>query len=131
MGEKRPFSDVDDGAGPRFNGNQKRTRPNRTTKSKGKEDSMSWVRTRARNIERLLQKNQDLPANVQNDLERELAAHKVSIADKAFQRKRSAMISKYHMVRFFGTASHKDFRKNIVKHANTEVYRTEKGFTLS
>lgn len=66
------------------------------------EGSSQWAKKRVRNIERLLNRNQDLPANVRNDLERELAAHKTSVGDRAFQKKRSAMISKYHMVRFFG-----------------------------
>ena len=63
---------------------------------------MEYSRKRARNIERLLKRKQDLPADVQNDLQRELAALKSTVSDKAFQKKRSAMISKYHMVRFFG-----------------------------
>lgn len=72
------------------------------TKHKPNEGSIEWAKKRARTIERLLKRNQDLPANVQNDLERELAAHKVTVEDKTFHKKRSAMISKYHMVRFFG-----------------------------
>ncbi|KAK7402989.1 rRNA-processing protein efg1 [Neonectria punicea] len=71
------------------------------SKNRPSEGSSQWVRKRVRNIERLLNRNQDLPANVRNDLERELAAHKTAMSDKAFQKKRGAMISKYHMVRFF------------------------------
>ncbi|KPM43477.1 hypothetical protein AK830_g3041 [Neonectria ditissima] len=74
-----------------------------TSKSKNRpsEGSSQWARKRVRNIERLLNRNQDLPADVRNDLERELAAHRTTMSDKAFQKKRGAMISKYHMVRFF------------------------------
>ncbi|KAH6897052.1 hypothetical protein B0T10DRAFT_475836 [Thelonectria olida] len=76
------------------NGNSKaRHRPN--------EGTSQYAKKRVRNIERLLNRNQDLPANVRNDLERELAAHKTSVTDKAHQKKRAAMITKYHMVRFF------------------------------
>lgn len=71
-------------------------------KKKAKHGSTEFARKRIRNIERLFQRNADLPANVRNDLERELAAHKAIISDKSFQKRRSAMISKYHMVRFFG-----------------------------
>ncbi|KAK3196915.1 rRNA-processing protein efg1 [Lecanicillium sp. MT-2017a] len=70
-------------------------------KKKAKHGSTEFARKRIRNIERLFQRNADLPANVRNDLERELAAHKAIISDKSFQKRRSAMISKYHMVRFF------------------------------
>lgn len=85
----------------------KKQKPNtKTDKPKSKkgpaEGSSEWSRKRARNIDRLLKKNQDLPANVRNDLERELAALKTTASDKVFQKKRSAMISRYHMVRFFG-----------------------------
>ncbi|POR34036.1 rRNA-processing protein efg1 [Tolypocladium paradoxum] len=106
MGAKRPFADVESqdpghaADGPSLD-NPKRRRHFGSGKHKAKEGTSEFAKKRVRNIERLLQRKQDLPANVRNDLERELAAHRVDIADKGFQRKRSAMISKYHMVRFF------------------------------
>ncbi|KAH7037859.1 uncharacterized protein B0I36DRAFT_380985 [Microdochium trichocladiopsis] len=68
---------------------------------KAKPDNMPWVKKRARTIERLLRTSQDLPANVQNDLERELEHHRSRIAKAAEDKQRKDMISKYHMVRFF------------------------------
>ena len=106
MGAKRSFAEVEpqDAAhaagAPSFD--PKRRKQFGSNKHKAKEGSSEFAKKRVRNIERLLQRKSDLPANVRNDLERELASHKVDIADKSFQRKRSAMISKYHMVRFFG-----------------------------
>ncbi|PNY27692.1 rRNA-processing protein efg1, partial [Tolypocladium capitatum] len=106
MGAKRPFADVesqDPGqatAGPPPE-NPKRRKQFGSNKHKAKEGTSEFAKKRVRNIERLLQRNKDLPANVRNDLERELASHRVDIADKAFLRKRGAMITKYHMVRFF------------------------------
>ncbi|KAH7162591.1 hypothetical protein B0J13DRAFT_14267 [Dactylonectria estremocensis] len=82
-------------------GSFKKQKQSGTSKNRPSEGSSQWARKRVRNIERLLQRNSELPANVRNDLERELAAHKTTISDKAFQKKRSAMIGKYHMVRFF------------------------------
>ncbi|KND94829.1 rRNA-processing protein efg1 [Tolypocladium ophioglossoides CBS 100239] len=108
MGAKRPFADVESqnpgqaAGGPSVD-NPKRRKQFGFNKHKAKEGTSEFAKKRVRNIERLLQRKQDLPANVRNDLERELASHRVDIADKGFQRKRSAMISKYHMVRFFGT----------------------------
>ncbi|KAK2594125.1 rRNA-processing protein efg1 [Conoideocrella luteorostrata] len=81
--------------------NPKRQRQYSSRKRGSKEGSMSAAKKRARNIERSLSRNHELPANVQNDLERELAALKTTVAEKLFQKKRTAMISKYHMVRFF------------------------------
>ncbi|TWU76724.1 18S rRNA maturation protein [Metarhizium rileyi] len=104
---KRPFSDVEKDAEPqsrpsRVNGfNPKRQKQYGTGKHKAKEGSLEYSRKRARNIERLLQRKTDLPANVQNDLQRELESHKSTVSDRSFQKRRSAMISKYHMVRFF------------------------------
>ncbi|KAJ1335416.1 rRNA-processing protein Efg1 [Microdochium nivale] len=73
----------------------------RSKTQKVKPDNMPWVRKRARTIERLLRTSQDLPANVQNDLERELGHHRSRIAKSAEDKQRKDMISKYHMVRFF------------------------------
>ncbi|KAK4067696.1 hypothetical protein Trihar35433_6256 [Trichoderma harzianum] len=68
-------------------------------KRQAQEDSGAKKRIRA--IERSLRRNQDMPANVRIDLERELASQKQIMEDKAYKKKRSTMISKYHMVRFF------------------------------
>ncbi len=73
-----------------------------TSRHKAKQGSAEWAKKRTRSIQRMISRNSDIPANKRNDMERELAAHKNTIADKSFQRRRSAMISKYHMVRFFG-----------------------------
>ncbi|KAM4054712.1 rRNA-processing protein efg1 domain-containing protein [Hirsutella rhossiliensis] len=108
MGIKRPFAEVgsrgaddDNGADPSSLDNTKRRKQLGKAKHKARQGTSEFSKKRARNIQRLLQRKQDLPANVVNDLERELEAHKADLDDKAFQRKRSAMIAKYHMVRFF------------------------------
>ncbi|ATY60114.1 rRNA-processing EFG1 [Cordyceps militaris] len=68
---------------------------------KAKQGSAEWAKKRTRSIQRMISRNNDIPANLRNDMQRELVAHENTIADKSFQRRRSAMISKYHMVRFF------------------------------
>lgn len=113
MSMKRSYADVDSrdhnsdsppDSGSATNGfDPKRRKQFGSGKHKAKEGSLEFSKKRSRNIERLLQRKKDLPANVQNDLQRELAALKATVSDKSFQKKRSAMISKYHMVRFFGT----------------------------
>lgn len=83
-----------------------RNRKQHGTGKRGKEGSIEHAKKRTRNIQRLMQRNADLPANVRNEMERELASHKQTINDRTFQKRRSAMISKYHMVRFFGMYFH-------------------------
>lgn len=64
--------------------------------------SISWIKKRARTIERSLNHTDSLPANVRHDLEKELDHHKQKLDDHADLRTRKHMIKKYHMVRFFG-----------------------------
>ncbi|KAG6022856.1 hypothetical protein E4U41_002146 [Claviceps citrina] len=130
---KRSFDDVEsqghDGtwqstASHRGSFDPKRQKQHRTSNHKAKEDGTSFAKKRIRNIARLLQRNKDLPANVQNDLQRELAARKAAVADKEFHKKRSAMISKYHMVRFFerkkASRLVKQLRRKIEQSANSD-----------
>lgn len=109
MGFKRPHSDVDGGSS-RHNGPNKKTKPHfqsHKPASNGNSTqlgvSLHEVKRRARNIERRFAKGDDLPADVQQKLERELAQCKAQIEDILHKKKRSDMISKYHKVRFFGT----------------------------
>ncbi|KAF6818970.1 rRNA-processing protein efg1 [Colletotrichum sojae] len=70
-------------------------------KHKAKEGTANWNKTRARTIRRLLQSGKELPATVRNELEQELGALEERVEDHSFKKRRSQMISKYHMVRFF------------------------------
>ncbi|KAI0123317.1 hypothetical protein BJ170DRAFT_105060 [Xylariales sp. AK1849] len=81
------------------------TAPTRSNK-KGKKvkanpDNMNWVKKRARTLERRFRTGQNLPADTQNNLERELAHHKQKIEEADEDKKRKQMIQKYHMIRFF------------------------------
>ncbi|KAJ2984739.1 hypothetical protein NUW58_g5903 [Xylaria curta] len=69
--------------------------------SKDKPTSINWLKKRARTIERRLNREDSLPANVKHDLEKELDHHKQKLDDLTDGKRRSAMIKKYHMVRFF------------------------------
>ncbi|KAK3340456.1 hypothetical protein B0H65DRAFT_528960 [Neurospora tetraspora] len=115
---KRSFEEAEgsnaNGEGQNQNQNQQRSRnphnrfnpkniaKRQKTTQKINDGNLSQIKKRVRAIERLLEhKNEKLPANVRNDLGRELKAHKQRIADESDKRLRSKMISKYHMVRFF------------------------------
>ncbi|KAK4106629.1 hypothetical protein N658DRAFT_415965 [Parathielavia hyrcaniae] len=117
MGKKRPHSEGESSGPAVEDGARKRPRINRPHKSKpaaANPDSLSAIKKRARAIERLLARdNVKLPANKQNDLERELAAHKQRIADMGFKKERSKMIAKYHMVRFFERKKAARFAKQL------------------
>jgi hypothetical protein len=131
MGQKREYSEIgspEPRNRPSFNGAKK----HKSSKSKHRpnEGTSTWAKKRTRTIERLLNRNQELPANVRNDLERELGALKSTVSDKSFQKLRSAMISKYHMVRFFGkifSGLHSLLRKN----ADMARLRAKEGIAIS
>lgn len=104
---KRPHPDGESSGHGAENAARKRPRTQRAHKAKPQpadSDSFHAIKKRARAIGRLLaRENTKLPADKQNELERELAAHKQRIADAQSKKDRSKMIGKYHMVRFFGT----------------------------
>lgn len=69
---------------------------------KAQEGTNSFHKKRARDIERQLQRAVDMPADVRKNLEREMASHKAQLETFSNKKKRKEMISKYHMIRFFG-----------------------------
>ncbi|KAI5306975.1 18S rRNA maturation protein [Ascosphaera pollenicola] len=58
------------------------------------------VKDKIRDIKRLLDRSEHLPANVRVDKERELQQYESDLAEIVARKKRSVMISKYHFVRF-------------------------------
>ncbi|KAI0883598.1 uncharacterized protein GGS22DRAFT_33552 [Annulohypoxylon maeteangense] len=106
MGSKRKFSEFhaeSSGNAEARGHNSGSHGPKRSNHKKAKTNpnNINWVKKRARTIERRFKTGQNMPANIQNDLERELAHHQQKIEDAADEKKRKAMITKYHMVRFF------------------------------
>ncbi|KAK1523220.1 hypothetical protein CPAR01_14073 [Colletotrichum paranaense] len=70
-------------------------------KSRAKEGTTNWNKTRSRDIRRLLQSGKQLPATKRNELEQELEALQERVEEHNFKKRRGDMIQKYHMVRFF------------------------------
>lgn len=102
---KRKFSDAvgeGSGYGSGAGGFDPKRQKSKHTRKKAKPDNLNWLKKRVRNIERQFRGAQNLPANKRIDLERELAHHKQKIEDATEDKERKHMISKYHMVRFFG-----------------------------
>lgn len=120
MGTKRPYSSVDGQGGSYHKHGPSKKKPKQGRKNSGAEDaSINAMKTRARTIQRRLQKQpgdeKPMPANVQKDLERELVALKQRIQEALDKRLRSNMIGKYHMVRFFERKKAQRLVKKIQK----------------
>lgn len=71
--------------------------------SDGSRTSVTAVKKRRRDLRRLLEHSEKLPAGVRIGYERELVSCDAEIEAAAEQARRSQLIKKYHMVRFFGT----------------------------
>ncbi|CAK7213831.1 18S rRNA maturation protein [Sporothrix curviconia] len=106
MGEKRQYGGDADHNGPsakryKASGRGGYQQQSGFKKNARRSESSNWAKKRARTIERRLRNPGSLPANVQRDLERELAALQRQIEERQDKRQRAHMISKYHMIRFF------------------------------
>ncbi|KAI1326348.1 hypothetical protein F5Y16DRAFT_375005 [Xylariaceae sp. FL0255] len=107
MSSKRKYSDYKSGStGDEESKPRERIpgfHPSRRNKkaAKVKPNNINWTKKRTRTIERRLKHSDTLPANVLNDLERELEHHKSKLGDLNDEKRRKNMIKKYHMVRFF------------------------------
>lgn len=107
MGTKRSRPEAQSSNNDHVHPDRKKARTHKNKPNKPRKpidiDSLAAIKKRARAIERLLSRDtSNIPANKQNELERELAAHQQRIKDAQHKKQRSQMISKYHMVRFFG-----------------------------
>ena len=106
MAEKRSRSEMEDaGSNQRWeqSGPARKKHKKQNKKHNAKEGSANWIKKRIRTIERRFNRETDsMPSNVQKDLERELAAHQQRLAGFQTKKLRQKMITKYHMVRFFG-----------------------------
>lgn len=107
MSSKRSYAEVDAQASTNGPPNKKRkqiqshNKPRDSTSAPAGQ-SLNEIKKRARDIERRFARGDQLPADVQRNLERELAHCKTQIDDLQHKKKRNEMISKYHKVRFFG-----------------------------
>ena len=64
--------------------------------------SANELKTKIRDIRRLLGYTESLPADVRIEKERELAGYQMDLEIVEARRRRAAMIKKYHFVRFLG-----------------------------
>lgn len=64
--------------------------------------SVNSIKSKIRDVTRVLEHTQDLPMDVRIEKERALAAYKQDLDKAQRAKERQRMIKKYHMVRFFG-----------------------------
>ncbi|ORY70126.1 uncharacterized protein BCR38DRAFT_421064 [Pseudomassariella vexata] len=126
MGDsKRKFSDYEEAGSGRKDAKpreyvpglhpSKRAKNKNGKKTKAKPNNINWVKKRARTIERKFRTGQNLPANIKNDMERELEHHKQKIEEAEDSKKTKKMIKKYHMVRFYERKKADRLAKQIEK----------------
>ena len=66
--------------------------------------SVNAIKKRIRDVTRRLEHSEDLPANIRMEDERALVAYHQELVAAEAEKARQKMISRYHMVRFFGTS---------------------------
>ena len=64
--------------------------------------ALNPIKAKIRDVTRLLKRSDDLPPGVRIEKERALAGYRQDLAEAEAEKRRQQMISKYHMVRFFG-----------------------------
>lgn len=72
------------------------------TASASKKSPINPLKKRRRDLKRLLDKRDSLPADLRVGYERELASIEYQLETALHDKQKSSMIGKYHMVRFFG-----------------------------
>lgn len=108
MSSKREYAQVE-APGPAHDGGNKRRKQYKNRPAPGNDgssgpsgQSLNEIKKRARDIQRRFQKADNMPADIQRNLERELAQCQRQIEDLGRKKRRSDMIGKYHHVRFYG-----------------------------
>ncbi|MCJ1384643.1 18S rRNA maturation protein [Xylographa soralifera] len=106
MGTKRPSTDaIHPSRKPNINGHSnKRHRSNPYDNGVHSSfHSANTLKSKIRDLTRLLDHSKDLPADVRTEKERALAGYRADLESAQDEKRRADMIKRYHMVRFFGT----------------------------
>jgi hypothetical protein len=74
----------------------------RTRIENAKPASVNPLKKRVRDLNRLLERAENMPADVRMDSERALAAYNQELAAAEAEKLKKRMARKYHMVKFFG-----------------------------
>lgn len=80
----------------------KRRKPNDFAPRATKSASVNQLKSKIRDLTRALEHSDHLPAGVRIEKERALAGYKQDVEKIREDKRKSELIKKYHMVRFFG-----------------------------
>lgn len=83
----------------------KRRRSNEFAHPSTKTPSVNQLKSKIRDLTRVLEHSDQLPAGVRIEKERALAGYKSDVAQVHEEKRKQELIKKYHMVRFFGGSS--------------------------
>ena len=64
--------------------------------------SVNRIKSKLRDVKRVLERSKNLPADIRIEKERALAGYRLDLENAEKEKKKQQMIKKYHMVRFFG-----------------------------
>ncbi len=86
----------------------KRIRPNSSNPhlAQSAAAAVNPIKAKIRDVTRLLERSNNLPAGVRIEKERALAGYKQDLEQAEAEKRKQQLISKYHMVRFFGPSLH-------------------------
>lgn len=105
MGTKRPHSDNDVHPSRRPQvpapSKKRKVNPHPHRKLEQSNHAINPLKSRIRSLERLLKHKENLPADVRLNHERELNSCRYELEEAEREKKKSELIGKYHMVRFF------------------------------
>ncbi len=102
MGTKRPHDD--DSMPPRRipHHPSKRRKSNDFAPPSTKTPSVNQLKSKIRDLTRMLEHSDHLPPGVRIEKERALAGYKQDVGNVYEDKRKNELIKKYHMVRFFG-----------------------------
>lgn len=85
----------------------KKSRPNPSNRAERASNSkaVNPLKSQIRNLSRMLQHSENLPADVRIEKERALASYQADLEEALEAKRSNERISRYHMVRFFGISS--------------------------
>ena len=108
-----------------------RTRPPKRGPSAAHRPTVYSLKTKIRDLTRLLRRPDRFPADVQIAQERALAGYRQALKDFEKERRKRRLIGKYHMVRFFGELDSDMFSHSGCLHIYMENKKAKFCWSLS
>lgn len=128
MGVKRAHNEVHPSRRPQVpegsSSKKRKVNPHPHRKLESSNHAINPIKSRIRSLERLLKHRENLPADVRLNHERELASCRYELDEAEAEKRKSDLIGKYHMVRFFdrqkATRKLKQTKRKLAEAKGTE-----------